>query len=93
MLEPAMLKCAILHGPHVANFQAIADDLARAGASRQIDGAGTLAAAVEALLAHPDDVTAMADAAAAAASGPDDVLDRVIAALTPLLDAIALAGR
>lgn len=92
MLEPAVLKCAILHGPHIANFQTVADDLARAGASRQIDSADILAQTVETLLANPDDATAMADAAAATASAHNGVLDRVVSALTPLLDTIAPAG-
>ena len=91
MLEAALLKCAILYGPHIANFQAIADDLEAAGASRQIDSADALAASVEALLKAPNEATAMADAAATAAAR-DDVLDRVIAALTPLLDNVAPAG-
>ena len=92
MLEPALLNCAILHGPHVANFQAIADDLAQAGASRQIDDADSLAAAVEALLTIPDNAAAMADAAAVTATSRENVLDRVIAALAPILDDIAPAG-
>ena len=92
MLEAAVLKCAILHGPHVANFQAIADDLARTGASRQVDSAVMLAAAVEALLTSPGEATAMADAAAATAATRDDVLDRVVTALTPLLDDVIPAG-
>ncbi|NNE85546.1 MAG: 3-deoxy-D-manno-octulosonic acid transferase [Alphaproteobacteria bacterium] len=91
MLEPAVLKCAILHGPHVTNFQAIANELAQAGGSRQIDSADALASNVAALLAAPDDATAMADAAAATAAIHDDVLDRVMAALAPLLDTIAPA--
>ncbi|NKB48198.1 MAG: 3-deoxy-D-manno-octulosonic acid transferase [Alphaproteobacteria bacterium] len=92
MLEPAVLKCAILHGPHVTNFQAIADELAQAGASRQVDGADTLATTVAALLIEPDGATAMADAAAATATVHDDVLDRVMATLAPLLDSIAPVG-
>ena len=92
MLEAALLNCAILHGPHVANFQAIADDLARAGASRQIDGATALAATVEVLLTNPDDASAMADAAAVTAATRENVLDRVVAALTPLLDDVAPTG-
>jgi len=91
MLEAALLKCAILHGPHIANFQAIADDLAKAGASRPVDSADGLAAAVEALLANPGEATEMANAAAATAASRDDVLGRVVTALAPLLDAIAPA--
>ena len=92
MLEPAMLKCAILHGPHISNFQAVADNLARAGASRQIDSAEALAATVEALLTNPDDATAMADAAMVTAMAHSGVLDRVVAALAPLLDKTAPAS-
>ncbi len=92
MLEAALLKCAILHGPHVANFKAIAEELAQAGGSRQIDDGAALAAAVEALLTNPDDATAMADAAAGAATVHGNVLDRVVTALAPLLDNIAPAN-
>jgi 3-deoxy-D-manno-octulosonic-acid transferase len=88
MLEAAVLKCAILHGPHIANFQAIADELAQAGASRQVDSSEALAEAVEALLANPAKAAEMADAAATTAAARDDVLDRVAAALSPLLDGI-----
>jgi 3-deoxy-D-manno-octulosonic-acid transferase len=91
MLEAAVLKCAILHGPHIANFQAIAGELAQAGASRPVDGAEALAAAVAALLADPGAATEMADAAAATAAARDDVLDRVVTALAPLLDTVAPA--
>lgn len=91
MLEAAVLKCAILHGPHIANFQAIADDLARAGASRQVDSAEALAEVVEALLTNPGEATKMADAAAVTAAARSDVLDRVFADLTPLLDTIVPA--
>ena len=92
MLEAALLNFAILHGPHVANFLAIADELANAGARRRIDSADALAASVEALLTTPGDATAMADAAAATATARDGVLDRVVAALTPLLDDVAPVG-
>ena len=92
MLEPAVLKCAILHGPHITNFQAVVGEFARAGASRQVENAAALASTVEALLANPGDAAAMAGAAAVSAAAHDDVLDRVVAHLTPLLDPIAPAG-
>ncbi len=92
MLEAAVLKCAILHGPHIANFETVAEGLAQAGASRQVGDADALAAAVEALLTGPDDATRMAEAAAAAAATHDGVLDRVMADLSPLIDKIAPRG-
>lgn len=91
MLEAAQLKCAILHGPHVANFQGLATSLAAAGASRQVADAAALAASVAALLASPPEAAAMAEAGVAAAAVQGGVLERVVGALAPLLEPIAPA--
>ena len=88
LLEPARAGCAILHGPHVHNFRAIAADLAAAGASQEVRDAGELAAAVDTLLA--DAALAQRRCAAARRAGEDGrgVLDAAIAALAPLLDGL-----
>ena len=86
MLEAAQLGCAILHGPHVANFRGIADDLAAAGATRLVADADALSAAVARLLGRPAELRAMAAAAGEAAQHKAGVLDDVVRALTPLLD-------
>ena len=86
MLEAAQLGCAILHGPHVANFRGIADDLAAAGATRLVADADALSAAVARLLGRPSELRAMAAAAGEAAQHKAGVLDDVVRALTPLLD-------
>ncbi|MBS1857180.1 MAG: tetraacyldisaccharide 4'-kinase [Acidobacteria bacterium] len=53
ILEPALFGKAVITGPHMENFQAIADDFRAAGAVVTIDGADALAAAVERTLRDP----------------------------------------
>lgn len=85
-LEPARLGRAILHGPGMANFAAIAEGLARAGASRVVRDAETLGLAVEELLfAAPERRRAMAAAASSYAASEAEVLARVLARLDPFL--------
>jgi 3-deoxy-D-manno-octulosonic-acid transferase len=86
MLEAAQLGCAILHGPHVANFRNIADELAAAGATREVVDADALATAVSRLLGRPAELRSMAAAAGEAARHKAGVLDDVARALAPLLD-------
>jgi 3-deoxy-D-manno-octulosonic-acid transferase len=87
-LEPAQLDCAVLHGPDMANFATVVRQLAEAGATTQIQDAGSLAQAVGRLL---DDAPARQSAAAAAAqvaSTNTDVVDRVLELLQPIIDAL-----
>lgn len=53
ILEPALFAKPVIVGPHMENFQAIADELRAAGACVDIAGAGELAGAVERLLDDP----------------------------------------
>lgn len=85
-LEPAKLDCAVLYGPHTANFARIAEELCAAGAAARVSDAASLAAAVAGLL---DDPAARARAIAAGrafAAAQAGVLDAVVAALAPLLE-------
>jgi len=85
-LEPAKLDCAVLYGPHTANFARIAEGLCAAGAAARVSDAASLAAAVAGLL---DDPAAHAQAIAAGrtfAAAQAGVLDAVVAALAPLLE-------
>ena len=90
-LEPAQLDCAILHGPHVANFERIAQALDEAGASETVADGAALAAAVARLLETPALRERRAAAARQVAAGQHDVLDRYLAALAPYLDRLAAA--
>jgi 3-deoxy-D-manno-octulosonic-acid transferase len=85
LLEPATLGCAILAGPHTANFARLAAELTDAGALRQVGGPAALTAAVADLLAQPAERNAMAAAAKDYAAAQAGVLDRVMASLAPLL--------
>lgn len=84
-LEPAKLGCAIVTGPHTANFSRVVAEMTAAGALREIGGPAELTAAVADLLAEPEARRKLAAAADAYASAQADVLDRMMDALAPLL--------
>ncbi len=92
LLEPARLGCAVLHGPHVANFAETASGMAKAGAAVPIADAADLAATVGRLLADPVERQRVADAAAAFVAGRGRVLEAVLAELAPFLDPIRAAA-
>jgi len=85
LLEPARFGCALLHGPHVANFRAIAVELAAAGASEEVADAASLAAAVDRLIADEGLRMRRGAAAKRVAEAGRGVLDAVIASLAPEL--------
>lgn len=85
VLEPAKLDCAILSGPHTANFAHMAAEMASAGGLRHVDSAAALAAAIAELQDNPATRQAMKSAAADYAAGQAGVLDRVMETLSPLL--------
>lgn len=92
MLEAAQLGSAVLHGPHVDNFRSITSDLGTAGASREVANAEELTLAVAELLRDPAKLDAMRQAAEAAASRNQAVLDTTMQRLQPLI-AKAVAGQ
>ena len=85
-LEPARLEAAILHGPHMQNFAPIVEALDQAGGARQVADASELADALHQLLNDSGKRRRMAEAARAVATAQEDVLERVLDALAPLLD-------
>ena len=56
ILEPALFGKAVIVGPHMENFQAIADEFRAAGAVVEMGGAEELAGAVERVLANDDGI-------------------------------------
>jgi 3-deoxy-D-manno-octulosonic-acid transferase len=85
LLEPAKLDCAILAGPHTANFARLAAEMTAAGALRAVGGPAALTAAVADLQAQPAERQALAAAARRYAEAQAGVLERVMEALAPLL--------
>lgn len=85
LLEAARLHCAIIHGPQMTNFRAIAAELAAENASLEVTDAATLAAAVTTMLTDDTERQRQIEAAAAVAKAKADVLDNVLEALAPWL--------
>ena len=86
LLEPAQLDSAVIHGPHMANFQQIVDEMR--GVSIEVADGDGLADAVDHLLGDPQFRAERAAAAAAVASRTGGVLDAVLAELKPFLEAL-----
>jgi len=92
-LEAAQLGTAILHGPHMWNFAAIVDALAAAGGALPVADADALAQAAGRLLADAPARARQAAAARTVAEEGRGALDRVMAALAPLLGGLPPAAR
>jgi 3-deoxy-D-manno-octulosonic-acid transferase len=88
-VEPALLGCAILHGPDMTNCAAMAQALRDAGGALPVAGAVELSMAVDRLLGDPDERQRRAAAAAAVAARDNGVLDRILERLGPWLDRLA----
>jgi 3-deoxy-D-manno-octulosonic-acid transferase len=83
--EPARLRSAILHGPHIANFAQVAQELGEVGAARQVDDETALTRAVSALLSEPAAAEAMATGAENIVDKSQNVLNQTVQALGPYL--------
>ncbi len=92
LLEPAKLDCAILTGPHTANFARLAAEMSDCDALRHVGGPADLTAAVDDLLGDPPQCRSLAAAAAGYAEGQAGVLDRTMELLEPLLREADTAG-
>lgn len=87
-LEPAQLDCAIVCGPDMANFAAVSQQLAAAGAATEVHDAATLSNAVATFLEDTGARHATAKAAADVARSNASVVNSVIEELKPFLDAL-----
>ena len=74
ILEPARFGKPVLFGPHMENFQALAQDMIRQGAALEVRDAQALAAAVSDLLADPKKRQAMGRRGATIAAGNHQAL-------------------
>ncbi|HUP02473.1 MAG TPA: tetraacyldisaccharide 4'-kinase [Bryobacteraceae bacterium] len=81
ILEPAFFGKPVIAGPHMENFQAIADEFRQASACLTIDGAEDLPAALERLLRDPGEMGGRGRACAQAERGAASRAVAEIAAL------------
>lgn len=88
-IEPALFGVPVLHGSHVENFADVVRALADAGAAIAVRDGASVAACLEQLLPRPNELAAMGEAARRCAEAERGVIDRVMAALEPLLAPLA----
>ena len=84
--EPARLGAAVVFGPHMGNFPAMAPAMLAAGAAQQVADEAGLARTVSALLADKDALARARTAARIWAESEASVLDQLVSAVTPLLE-------
>ena len=87
ILEPAAFGRPVIVGPHMENFQAIADEFRAAGACVEIAGASALAGAVARLLDAPQEAQAIGLRAQTCAEASRGATGRAVAAVRELYDA------
>ncbi|GAB6051639.1 3-deoxy-D-manno-octulosonic acid transferase [Magnetospira thiophila] len=84
-LEAARLGCALLVGPQMDNFVAVTDDLVSGGGCLMVQDEAHLRATLDRLLAQPEQVIAMGDAARREAESKASVLPALMTRLDPYL--------
>ena len=84
-IEPARLGAAILHGPHVANFEEAYGAMDEAGAALALADESELAGAVAGLLGQAGRMREMGRAGARTVAALGGALPRTLAALDPYL--------
>ncbi len=89
-IEPAKLNCAILYGPHVANFAAVYEQLSRTRGAALVTDAASLARSIALLLDDPELVRKMATAARATVAQLGGAIERTQAAIEPYLIGLRL---
>jgi 3-deoxy-D-manno-octulosonic-acid transferase len=91
-IEAIKLGVDVVHGAHVHNFKIVYKALEAAGATRAIENAHGLAAAVAKGFARTDDRQRRVDVAQAVCQDLGGALQRTLDALSPHLNALTLAA-
>ncbi len=86
--EAAQLDCAILHGPHIVNFEILFDDLAAKGAAAEVTDAATLATQVNALFNNRATIDQMSANAKRYSATMGGARQRMFDLLVPVLEKV-----
>lgn len=92
-VEPAKLGCAILHGPHVANFGEVYQVLDEARGAVTVADADTMARVVAILLADAGKSRLMARAASETVKELGGACERIMSAIEPHLAQLSFESR
>ncbi|MFN3700321.1 MAG: 3-deoxy-D-manno-octulosonic acid transferase [Alphaproteobacteria bacterium] len=87
-IEAALHNCAVLYGKNIQNLQEIFDDMRAAQAALRLKEPSELAPALEALFTDPARLKTLQDKAHSFATAKAGVIDTVMNALEPLLNAV-----
>ena len=85
-IEAASLNCAIIHGPDMGNFKAVADELHNAGGAIIVDSPETLAEAVGRFLSDTSMMEHVTAAAGRVAFENMGAVDRIYEAVANVMD-------
>jgi 3-deoxy-D-manno-octulosonic-acid transferase len=85
LLEPAALGLPLVSGPHVYNAQDISDMFIELGACHIVDDTAQLVAAVDELLANPEEAAAQGNRALGIVQQNRGALARLLGLLEPLI--------
>ena len=92
-LEAALLGCAIVHGPNMANFSAIVEELDAAGAIVEVKNSEAIARAVGRLIDEPEErarrIVAARNIAVSKTAILDNVVDELVPFIQPLINCAA----
>jgi 3-deoxy-D-manno-octulosonic-acid transferase len=91
-LEPARLGLAVLHGPFMENFAAIAQRMEATGAALRIADEDAFASMLERLLGDAEERKRLGEAARTFAGSEDQVLPATVRALAPFFDGATAGG-
>lgn len=92
-IEPAQLGCVLVYGPHMTNFSEITTELEDAGGAVRVEDGDDLARTLGRLLADRAERERLAKGAAEVARDNRAAVDRILAALAPLLAEAGLRER
>jgi len=86
LIEAALLECAILHGPHMWNFEDAVNRMTEADAIRCVEDGDALVRVLAQLFADENERKRLATAARQFAESEAGALERVMGELAPYLD-------